>query len=98
MWNVFHLDGLWDFQIDPSDGSDVAEIRDRRTATVPMPWQAQFDDLRYYDGVAWYRRSFEAAGAGGTRRNSPFWCSQLLHHSMGEWRTGGRTRRRLHTL
>jgi hypothetical protein len=26
---------------------------------VPGPWQAQFDDLRDYSGVAWYRRSFD---------------------------------------
>ncbi len=57
------LDGVWEFQVDPNDGGDVAQIGDWRSATVPLPWQAQFDDLRYYDGTAWYRRSFDA-GAG----------------------------------
>ena len=59
------LDGVWDFQIDPSDGTDVAQMSEWRSATVPLPWQAQFEDLRYYDGVAWYRRSFEAAALEG---------------------------------
>ncbi len=29
-----------------------------RAATVPLPWQAQFDDLRLESGVGWYRRTF----------------------------------------
>lgn len=52
------LDGAWDFQMDPSRGSDVAAIQEWRTAQVPMPWQAQFDDLRLVNGTAWYRRHF----------------------------------------
>jgi hypothetical protein len=53
------LDGAWDFQIDPSDGDDILSIKAWRTAHVPMPWQAQFDDLRGYSGTAWYRRHFD---------------------------------------
>jgi hypothetical protein len=56
------LDGVWDFQIDPNDGTDILSIKQWRTAHVPMPWQAQFDDLRGYNGVAWYRRRFEWDG------------------------------------
>ena len=52
------LDGAWDFQIDPNDGDDILSIKTWRTAQVPMPWQAQFDDLRGYSGTAWYRRRF----------------------------------------
>ena len=52
------LDGVWEFQIDPSDGWDAAQITEWRAAAVPMPWQAQFDDLRLAGGVAWYRRRF----------------------------------------
>ena len=55
---IIQLDGAWDFQIDPSDGDDVRTIKTWRTAQVPMPWQAQFDDLRQSSGVAWYRRRF----------------------------------------
>ena len=29
-----------------------------REAQVPLPWQAQFDDLRYTSGTAWYKRTF----------------------------------------
>jgi hypothetical protein len=52
------LDGTWNFQLDPDDGTDITAIQDWRTARVPLPWQAQFDDLRLIDGVAWYRRNF----------------------------------------
>lgn len=52
------LDGVWEFQIDSGDGSDASHIREWRSAIVPMPWQAQFDDLRHTSGVAWYRRNF----------------------------------------
>ena len=52
------LDGVWDFQIDSGDGIDASHIRDWRQAVVPMPWQAQFEDLRHTSGVVWYRRNF----------------------------------------
>ncbi|MCB0045506.1 MAG: hypothetical protein KDD92_08765 [Caldilineaceae bacterium] len=52
------LDGTWDFQIDPTGGLDASIGQDWRRTTVPMPWQAQFEDLRLVDGVAWYRRTF----------------------------------------
>ena len=51
------LDGSWQFQIDPSGSHDVAAIQEWRTAQVPLPWQAQFDDLRHTSGVGWYRRT-----------------------------------------
>jgi hypothetical protein len=60
----FSLDGPWDFQLDPDDGHDISAIREWRTATVPMPWQAQFEDLRLINGVAWYRRHFSYAPQG----------------------------------
>jgi len=55
------LDGTWDFAIDPErrlahDGLDGSG--DLRRIPVPMPWQAAFDDLRDYSGLAWYRREF----------------------------------------
>ncbi len=53
------LDGPWKFQIDPSNSNSLDDIVQWREATVPMPWQAQFDDLRNYSGAAWYQREFE---------------------------------------
>ena len=53
------LDGAWDFQVDSGDGLDASQIREWRSAVVPMPWQAQFEDLRQISGAAWYRRHFE---------------------------------------
>ncbi len=49
------LDGIWRF---------THEIDGRqRDIVVPMPWQAQFDDLRQVSGTAHYRRSFPAPPA-----------------------------------
>ena len=41
----FSLDGVWDFQID-SKNNGAIPLREWRSVIVPMPWQAQFDDLR----------------------------------------------------
>src|SRR5262245_54198146 len=53
------LDGDWQFQVDPENHADWQTITTWRTAHVPLPWQAQFDDLRQYRGAAWYRRQFQ---------------------------------------
>ncbi|MCB9153909.1 MAG: glycoside hydrolase family 2 [Caldilineae bacterium] len=52
------LDGMWDFQVDSGGGLDASLIQTWRSAVVPMPWQAQFEDLRQSGGVVWYRRQF----------------------------------------
>ncbi len=59
------LDGAWDFQMDSGEGADVSAIQTWRTAQVPLPWQAQFDDLRLANGTAWYRRHFDYSPAPG---------------------------------
>jgi hypothetical protein len=59
------LDGLWEFWADPQQLlthdtlGEAAALPPPRIIRVPGPWQAQFDDLRAYSGVAWYRRKFE---------------------------------------
>jgi hypothetical protein len=55
----FSLDGIWKFQVDPSDSAPIDGIVEWREATVPLPWQAQFDDLRSGFGTAWYKRTFQ---------------------------------------
>ena len=53
------LDGDWQFRHETD--------ADWRIATVPLPWQAQFADLRQLSGRAVYRRSFaRLAGQGET--------------------------------
>src|SRR2546423_1087631 len=52
------LDGLWDFFPDPErafDHNTFDKVGTPRRIRVPGPWQAQFEDLRMYSGVAWYR-------------------------------------------
>ncbi|MDQ1591140.1 MAG: hypothetical protein QOG71_1767 [Pyrinomonadaceae bacterium] len=57
------LDGSWEFLPDPDQSFQPNTLQDagtpRRSIRVPGPWQAQFEDLRGYAGVAWYRREFE---------------------------------------
>ncbi|HXE56374.1 MAG TPA: glycoside hydrolase family 2 TIM barrel-domain containing protein [Gemmatimonadales bacterium] len=56
------LDGTWEFFVDPAQRlrpEDLDRAGPPRRIVVPGPWQAQFDDLRLYSGVAWYRRRFE---------------------------------------
>ncbi len=65
------LDGTWAFWPDvagalPSGpGAPFVSASDReralgaaRTARVPAPWQAQFEELRGWAGTAWYERRF----------------------------------------
>jgi len=54
------LDGTWDFFPDPSRelSIDLLAQHRPRPIRVPAPWQAQFEDMRHYTGVAWYRRTF----------------------------------------
>jgi glycosyl hydrolase family 2 len=75
-----NLDGEWQFFPDPTQSLTIESLRagEARRIRVPGPWQAQFDDLRDYSGVAWYRRQFQAEGVKeGTRDEDP----SLLHSS-----------------
>jgi hypothetical protein len=57
-----NLDGEWEFFPDPKQtlGLESLQRAEARKIRVPGPWQAQFEDLRDYTGVAWYRRRFGA--------------------------------------
>ena len=44
------LDGVWQFYFDIKGNATPEEISDWRQAQVPMPWQAQFEDLREQGG------------------------------------------------
>jgi hypothetical protein len=72
-----NLDGEWQFFPDPKQSLSLETLQDdaARRIRVPGPWQAQFEDLRDYSGVAWYRRLFEVNGRTGgqadTRTGGP---------------------------
>jgi beta-galactosidase/beta-glucuronidase len=55
-----NLDGEWEFFPDPTQALALEHLQDAepRKIGVPGPWQAQFDDLHEYSGVAWYRLRF----------------------------------------
>ena len=65
------LDGEWEFFPDQEQRLAPDSLGGEGTGRpirVPGPWQAQFEDLRDYSGMAWYRRTFrgpEGAGDGG---------------------------------
>lgn len=57
------LDGKWLFAADSGGhytSATVNNLAHWRDIAVPGSWQAQFADLRDYQGVAWYRKSFDA--------------------------------------
>jgi hypothetical protein len=56
------LDGIWSFAVDSTGAFTVESVVERaawRPAKVPAGWQSQFDDLRDYQGVAWYCREVD---------------------------------------
>jgi hypothetical protein len=75
------LDGEWQFFPDPNQTLTLETLGDHepRTIRVPGPWQAQFDDLRDYSGLAWYRRTFEVADPAGQADGGEPARRHLLH-------------------
>jgi hypothetical protein len=56
------LDGQWSLAVDSGGVYTVETVRELglwRNIDVPGSWQAQCADLRDYQGVAWYRKSFD---------------------------------------
>ncbi|GAB4114476.1 MAG: hypothetical protein Fur005_42830 [Roseiflexaceae bacterium] len=64
------LDGSWFFRTDPEALLTLDSPGAWRTLDVPGPWQAQAEDLRNYQGVAWYRRDFEIPPSWSTGQGS----------------------------
>jgi hypothetical protein len=72
----FSLDGEWLFQHDPQGNRTSPAETAWRSAMVPAPWQAQFEDLRLSAGVAWYRRTFDL---GAPSSGDPSHHAAILH-------------------
>src|SRR5512133_3826670 len=58
------LSSGWKFLPDPQAKYSVRDLpgtenKDWRSILVDRSWNAQFEDLRDYMGVAWYRTSFD---------------------------------------
>lgn len=79
------LDGEWEFFPDPRQDLTPTTLRENegRKIRVPGPWQAQFDDLRDYSGVAWYRRHFDLTD--GRSNGQP--ASFVLHFGAVDYFT-----------
>jgi beta-galactosidase len=63
---VIPLDGEWQFKLDPERAGETqnwhlasSEVTGWRKASVPHTWQVS-DEAAEYQGVAWYRRTFDA--------------------------------------
>jgi hypothetical protein len=76
------LDGEWEFFPDPQQSLTLETLgsENARAIQVPGPWQAQFEDLRDYSGVAWYRKQFQVQTAGrGSNGQPPARPAIILH-------------------
>ena len=65
------LERNWQFLADPAGAlkvSDITNAKGWRDAKVGLSWNAQFEDLRDYMGVAWYRTTLDLPRLGGTKR------------------------------
>ena len=65
------LERNWQLLADPAGRLKVSEITNAqgwRDVKVGLSWNAQFEDLRDYMGVAWYRTTFDVPQLGGTKR------------------------------
>lgn len=84
MRNVISLDGQWTFRHE-------GDLADRR-ALVPMPWQANFADLRQTSGRATYKRHFArpAAGEAVLRFGAVSYLAEVLvnGHAVGQHEGG----------
>src|SRR6266545_3729516 len=81
------LNGEWDFSrpaAAPRRGDAQAAGSPPRRVRVPGPWQAQFDDLRDYSGVAWYRHTFDLPAPGTSDVQDP---SYILHFGAVDYYT-----------
>jgi hypothetical protein len=82
------LDGSWEFFPDPEQQFTHQSLGqlEPRLIQVPGPWQAQFDDLRDYSGVAWYRTEFELPKVTGPA--SAFLHFGAVDYSTSVWLNG----------
>ena len=58
---ILSLNGKWELSVDSTAEFSIENVNTRakwRNAKVPLSWQAQFSDLRDYQGVCWYKKSF----------------------------------------
>ena len=64
------LDSGWQLLVDPAARHEIGALPAEgwRAARVGVSWNAQFDDLRDYVGVAWYRTSFAVPASRDARR------------------------------
>ena len=56
---IISLNGDWDFTTDPQREMKIESLQNAewRKAVVPLSLQAQFEDLRDYQGVSWYKKT-----------------------------------------
>lgn len=57
---IVSLNGEWEFVTDPKGELKIESLQnvEWKKAIVPLSWQAQFEELRDYQGVGWYKKTF----------------------------------------
>ena len=88
------IDQLWQFSPDPKAQFTAATV-DRqakwRPARASLSWNAQFDDLRDYAGVGWYRVKIALPQPQpSTPGTDSFRCRGLPCRGVGQRQTAGR--------
>lgn len=84
------LDGAWGFCLDGDGAALPPDGPLWRTAVVPGPWQAQFDDLRMTAGTAWYRRSIAVPASWGDDGGAVFLRFAAVNYHATVWVNGHR--------
>lgn len=86
---ILSLDGNWLFWTDPFDSYTQDRLpAPQREIPVPLPWQA-LEDLHFYNGVGWYRRTLLLTGEwltggsvflhiGAASENAQVWWNGVL--------------------
>jgi hypothetical protein len=94
---IHSLDGIWQFQLDPTGTLSPDQLAPDRTLPVPSPWQAHDPALWEYSGWAWYRRTFTVDDAWLTGDlllhfgAVDYWCAVFINDICVGEHEGGYT-------
>jgi len=88
---IASLDGPWSFVTDPEGKltpEKLAQVAQPRTIRVPSCWEAAFEDLVDYDGIAWYWRQFTVPKALREAGRHMFLRFEAVDYAARVWVNG----------
>ena len=93
--------GYYNYRYQPSDNgyfknakpkskSDLIEYDFDSSATLNVPgdWNTQSDQLFFYEGTVWYKKSFDYQRKPDTRLFVYFGAANYLRRCLSQWREG----------